>query len=74
MKMRIVIELEYPNAVHVTDEEVIKTKLSEVMLGIAKEGGFTAREPGELAGLEVSEVMVGCAKIEALPSETLKSD
>ena len=68
MKMRLVIELEYPNAVHVTDEEVIKTKLADAMLLLAKEGGFTAREPGELAGLEVSEVMVGCAKIEPLPT------
>jgi hypothetical protein len=68
MKMRLVLELDYPNAVHVTDEEAIKTKLSERMLALAKEGAFTAREPGELVGLEVSEVMVGCARIEELPT------
>lgn len=71
MKFRLVLEMEYPNAVHVTDEEEIKAKLSETMLKLARENAFTAREPGELCALEVSEVMVGCARIADDPSEEL---
>jgi hypothetical protein len=63
MRIRLVVELTYPNAVHPHDEEAIKTKLSAVMLELAREGGFTAREPGELAGLEVGDVMVGCSVV-----------
>lgn len=71
MKFRLVIEMEYPNATWETDEAEIKTKLSEAMLLLAKEGGFTAREPGELCALEVSEVMVGCARIADDSTDTL---
>ena len=67
MKFRLVVELEYPNAVHVTDEEEVKSKVAEIMLMLAKAKGFTVRDPGELPALEVSEIMVGCARMEEAP-------
>lgn len=66
MKMRIVIELEYPEATTRSDEGEVKETLSKAMLRIAREKGFDLKRGSRFA---VSEVMVGCAKIAELPTE-----
>ncbi len=66
MKMRIVIELEYPEAVTDCDEAAVKTTLSAALTKIAREQGFDVERVDD-EPYRVSEVMVGCAKIESPP-------
>ncbi len=66
MRIRLVIDLEYPNLESDEDVARVKDVLSDRVVSMARDGAFNLIEPDP--GINVGEVLVGCAVIEE-PSE-----
>ena len=63
MRMRLVLELTYPEALTPEDEAAISKCLSEVMLKLAREDSFNVERSDLRISLKVGEVAVGCAVV-----------
>ncbi len=63
MRMRLVLELTYPEALTPEDEAAISKCLSEVMLKLAREDSFNVERSDFRISLKVGEVAVGCAVV-----------
>ena len=64
MRIRLVIDLQYPTASSQEHEELIKHRLSAQVLAAARTKQFNVLALDEQETIKVEEIMVGCARVE----------
>lgn len=64
MRIRLVIDLQYPTAKTPDDEKLIKHRLSAQVMAAARTKQFNVLALDEQEMIKVDEIMVGCARVE----------
>lgn len=67
MRIRLVIDLQYPTASTSEEEELIKHRLSSQVMVAARTKQFNVLARDERETIKVEEIMVGCARVNMSP-------